>query len=343
MKGKVAVKSMDQKTKNHSSPFHQGELQIQQHMGVREKIETYASRVIRDHLPEQHRKFYERLPFILLSTTDDLARPWASLLTGQPGFITSPDNTTLNIQAKPLTGAPLNEILKQGADIGLLGIELETRRRNRITGRITTTQSDGFTIKVNQTFGNCPKFIQTRTVNILPKTNQLETQKPVHKSDHFDKKTKKIIARSDTFFIASAYRDDETLVSQGADVSHRGGKPGFVKIEDEKTFIFPDFSGNNHFNTIGNIHLNPKAGFLFLDFDKGDMVYLTGNTEILWDDAEKQAFTGAERLIRFHVSEAIRVQESLPLKFNFNEYSPTLKHTGNWSEMTKMLAIEKSA
>ena len=130
---------------------------------------------------------------------------------------------------------------------------------------------------------------------------------------------------------------DPDAVSQGADVSHRGGKPGFVKVEDDRTFVFPDFSGNNHFNTVGNILLNPKAGYLFVDFEAGDLVYMTGEAEIVWDGEEVQAFAGAERLIRFRAEEVIRVEGSLPLRFKFGEYSPTLGRTGSWPQTAGQL------
>ena len=145
------------------------------------------------------------------------------------------------------------------------------------------------------------------------------------RSEGFDAKTRALIERADTLFIATAYTDGGDSLNQGADVSHRGGKPGFVKVLDDRTFAFPDFSGNNHFNTVGNIVLNPKAGFLFVDFETRDLVYMTGTAEIVWDGPEVSAFAGAERLIRFHASEVIRVEGSLPLGFTFGDYSPVLE------------------
>ena len=131
-------------------------------------------------------------------------------------------------------------------------------------------------------------------------------------------------------FIATAFLAGPDTASRGADVSHRGGKPGFVRVEDDRTFVFPDFQGNLQFNTIGNILQNPKAGFLFVDFDNGDLVYMTGQAEIDWDSEEIAAFAGAERLIRFRAEKVIRVEGSLPLRSHFGEYWPLLKRTGSW-------------
>jgi ferredoxin-NADP reductase/predicted pyridoxine 5'-phosphate oxidase superfamily flavin-nucleotide-binding protein len=328
--------------RNHGdSPFHAGERQVQERLGVREEIESFARRVVRDHMPEQHRGFYAQLPFVLLATLDDRGRPWASLVAGRPGFMTSPDARSLDIAARPLFGDPLNDTLKADADIGLLGIQLETRRRNRLTGRIASLGPDGFTVTVGQAFGNCPQYIQTRAVEVLPEVDAAPQRRPVSRSDRFDKRTRALIERSDTLFIATAYSEDRAAVSQGADVSHRGGKPGFVRLEGERSFLFPDFSGNNHFNTVGNILLNPKAGFLFVDFHAGDLVYMTGAAEIIWDGEEVQAFAGAERLIRFRAEVVIRVEGSLPLRFGFEEYSPMLDHTGSWTAAAETIAADK--
>jgi ferredoxin-NADP reductase/predicted pyridoxine 5'-phosphate oxidase superfamily flavin-nucleotide-binding protein len=323
------------------SPFHAGERQVQERLGVRDMIEGFARQVIRDHMPGQHRAFYAQLPFVLLGALDSQGRPWASLLAGRPGFMTSPDPKRLAISARPLFGDPIGEALEAGAQVGLLGIELETRRRNRMAGRINSLEAEGFTIAVDQAFGNCPQYIQTRAVQLLPEIDEDPQRRSVSRSDRFDPRSRALIERSDTLFIATAYAEDKAAVSQGIDVSHRGGKPGFVRVEDERHFLFPDFSGNNHFNTLGNIQLNPKAGFLFVDFERGDLLYMTGEAEIIWEGEALRAFAGAERLIRFRVEEVIRVEESLPFRFDFGTYSPMLEHTGSWDQARQAMAAEK--
>lgn len=323
---------MDQDSTSTASPFHPGEQLAQERLGVREKLEKVGRKHIRDFLPDQHRAFYAALPFVLLGTVDAQGRPWASLVAGRPGFISSPDPSRLDIAGQPLYGAPLNETLKPGAEVGLLGIQLETRRRNRLSGRISAAGPDGISIEVAQSFGNCPKYIQTRAVDVRPEIHSPQPERPVAMSDRFDANVQALIERADTLFIATAYLDGPQTPARGADVSHRGGKPGFVRIEDETTFVVPDFSGNLHFNTVGNIVSNPKAGFLFIDFDNGDLVYMTGQAEVVWDGEEVDGFVGAERLIRFRAETVIRVEESLPLSFNFGDYSPYLERTGSWQE-----------
>ena len=302
-------------------------------MGVRDKVERLGRRSVRDHMPEQHRNFYSELPFVLVGTVDDGGRPWASIVTGRPGFMTSPDPHTLVIGNPPLFGDPLNRTLKQGAPIGVLGIQTHTRRRNRMTGTVASVRSDGFSIAVHRTFGNCPKFIQTRTVAIGPDIDCPGRERSVDRPVDLDDSVQRIIGRADTLFVASAHLDGDEPELQGADVSHRGGKPGFVGIEDERTFVLPDFSGNSHFNTVGNILVNPRAGILFIDFDEGDLVYLTGGAEIVWDGAEVERYQGAQRLIRFRADEVLRIAHGLPLRFTFGDYSPMLKGTGPWESV----------
>lgn len=159
--------------------------------------------------------------------------------------------------------------------------------------------------------------------------------------DRLDATAKTLIATSDTLFIATAYRAGKDDPSFGADASHRGGKPGFVRIEDDQTFILPDFTGNFHFNTVGNILLNPQAGFLFIDFETRDLLYLTGRADIIWGGDEVDAFLGTERFIRFHVKAWRRVKASLPLRFQFGEYSPMLQQSGSWEQMDAALTAKK--
>ena len=320
-----------------ASPFHPGEQAAQERLGLRGKMEGMGRRFIRDYLPDQHREFYGLLPFLLVGSVDDAGRPWASLLTGPPGFLSTPDERSLDVAALPLSGDPLGDHLREGAELGVLGIQPATRRRNRLTGTLRSVRDDGFSIAVVQSFGNCPQYIQARDVDWLaadPKAAKIEQR------NRFSADDRRLIEQADTLFIATASGPVEG-VARGADVSHRGGKPGFVKIEGDDGFVFPDYSGNNIFNTVGNILLNPKAGFLFVDFEKGGLLYLTGAAEVVWEGAAVEAFAGAERLIRFRLERAVAVQGSLPLNFRFQGFSPKLAQTGDWSTAEQIMAAEQ--
>lgn len=297
---------------------------------MRDEIEQRAQTNIRDYMPDQHRAFFELLPFVLLGTTDVKGRPWASIMVGKPGFVTTPDAKTIHIEVQPAGGDPPNVNLKPGQDVGLLGIQLETRRRNRANGTISSVGPDGITIALSQSFGNCPQYIQTRRVSARTIEHGDAVAPEVSRSHVFKDGARDLIAAADTLFIATAYRLDSSNPSHGADVSHRGGKPGFVHIEDERSFVFPDFRGNNFFNTIGNIVENSLAGFLFIDFERGDILSMTGRAAIIWNGPSVEAIDGAQRLVRFRANEIIQISNSLNLSFEFGEYSPSLRRTGIW-------------
>lgn len=310
------------------SPFHMGELVIQARLGVQERMDKQGRRVIREFLPDQHRQFFAQLFYVMVGTVDASGHPWASILVGNPGFLSSPDERTLQITAQPLFGDPLGANLAGGIDIGFLGIELPTRRRNRVNGIVTGVRSNGFEVQVQQSFGNCPQYIQARQSELQP--FDASDPKPIHPVNYFGEAEQAMIAAADTFFIATAYQATSAGMASGVDVSHRGGKPGFVRIDDDQTLTIPDFSGNNHFNTFGNLELNPHAGLLFIDFQQGDLLYLIGTAAVIWDGDVIRHYTGAERLLRFHLQRGYRVAGSLPLRWSEPEFSPFLEPLGSW-------------
>lgn len=310
------------------SPFHAGELAIQTRLGVQEQMDKQGRRIIREFLPDQHRQFFVQLPYVIVGTVDATGNPWASILVGNPGFLSNPNDRTLQVAAKPLFGDPLATTLAEGIDIGLLGIELQTRRRNRINGRVITTRRNGFEVQVGQCFGNCPQYIQVRRSELAE--GNLAEPKPIHLIKRLGESEQAIITASDTFFIATAYQAESAGTASGVDISHRGGKPGFVRIDDDRALTIPDFPGNHHFNTFGNLELNPRAGLLFVDFDRGDLLYLTGTAKVVWEGAEVFAYAGAERLLRFQLDYGYRVQGSLPLHWSAPKFSPFLDRMGSW-------------
>ncbi|WP_218081787.1 pyridoxamine 5'-phosphate oxidase family protein [Anthocerotibacter panamensis] len=307
------------------SPFHAGEIAIQERLGVRDQIDKQARRIVRDYLPEQHRLFFAQLPFLLVGTVVQ-GHPWASILVDKPGFLSTPDERTLHVASRPLLGDPLAHHLSEGIDMGLLGIEFHTRRRNRLNGVVVASDATGFTLQVGQSFGNCPMYIQSRTVEWLERAEDFAP--PLYELTTLGPPERTLIGTADTFFIATAFRGDAAGRAKGVDVSHRGGKPGFVRIEDERTLMIPDFTGNFHFNTLGNLLLDPHAGLLFLDFKQGDLLYLTGTAELIWEPQAIQAFAGAERLLRFHLTGGRRVVGSLPLRWSDPVCSPFLERMG---------------
>ncbi len=292
------------------SPFHRGEQAVQERLGVRD-IEDWARKVVRDYLPEQHRAFHTAQPFLVVSARDGQGRPWVTLLDGADGFVTSPDPQHLVIEAKPAPGDALENSFEGGVDVGILGIELATRRRNRVNGRVVVNGSNAITFHVDQAFGNCPQYIREREWRRVEK----EPSGKARRDNTLTASQRAWIENADTFFIASGYRGKGDSPAFGMDASHRGGDRGFVQILDDTRLRFPDYAGNNHYNTIGNLVLDARTGYLFIDFETGSLLQLTGTASIDWDSEELKKFPGARRLVTLDIEEIVELPSAIGLRW----------------------------
>ena len=310
------------------SPFHAGEQALQSAIGKRERMEAFGQKVIRDHMPDQHREFYTQLPFLVLGSVDTDQNPWATLVTGETGFVHSPDAQTLQVSATTKPGDRATSALSRGAPIGCLGIELHTRRRNRVNGRIRSLDAEGFTMEVDQAFGNCPQYIQARSLAFV---DQPQVNLDAETFTNLPQSATSMIQGADTFFVASAVPAEANPEVEGVDVSHRGGRPGFVRVKGN-TLTIPDFRGNNHFNTLGNFVINPKAGLVFPDFASGNLLQLTGTVTLLDDThPDVEHFVGAERAWQVEVTQGQWLYGALPFSFGPPEVSPRNAQTGVWA------------
>ncbi len=293
------------------SPFHAGEQQVQERLGVR-AIEDWARQVVRADLPEQHRAFHTSLPFLVAAARDARGRPWTTILTGPEGFVTSPDPHSLAIAARPVPGDALEGALDEGTDLGLLGIEFSTRRRNRLNGRVARDGAGALVCTVGQSFGNCPQYIRERQWR---RVSNERAGTPV-RGPRLTATQRAWIAEANTLFVGSGFRGDGESPTFGMDASHRGGDPGFVTVESDTRLSFPDYAGNHHFNTIGNLVLDPRAGLLFVDFGTGSLLQLTGRATIDWDSEAVARVPGAQRLVLFEIEEIVELSAALPLRWS---------------------------
>lgn len=310
------------------SPFHAGERSLQSRYGVAERMEEIGGRLIRSAMPDQHRVFFAQLPFLVLGSVDGEGRPWATLLEGPPGFVRSPDPRRLEIDRSLSAVDPAREGVEAGAAVGVLGIELPTRRRNRMNGRVRDRRVDGFAIEVEQSFGNCPQYIQRREPRFVEASSD-DAPTRVERLEHLDAEARSLIESADTLFVATYVDPDGDPTKRGVDVSHRGGRPGFVRVEGRRLTI-PDFAGNLHFNTFGNLVENPRAGLAFVDFTTGDVLQVTGRTEVLFEAPELASYEGAERLWSLDVEVAFRRRGALGLRSSEAEMSRQTLATGSW-------------
>lgn len=325
------------------SPWHAGELAIQERAGVVERMAEVGRRNVRDAMPEQHREFFAQLPFVVLGTVDKAGNAWATVRAGRPGFVHSPDPRVLDIDVAPDERDPASGGLREAQAVALLGIELHTRRRNRMNGAITTATADRISIAVAQSFGNCPQYIQKRAFEFTRDPAETGHIAPVE-SFSLDDRARRIIAHAATFFVTS-YVDLEN--GRQVDVSHRGGKPGFVRIDESGRLTVPDFAGNLFFNTLGNMLANGRAGLVFVDFATGALLQLTGRAEVVLDSPEIGAFQGAERLWHFTPERVVYRADALPIRWSDapEGVSPNALMTGDWEDAARRLkaaAISKN-
>jgi predicted pyridoxine 5'-phosphate oxidase superfamily flavin-nucleotide-binding protein len=261
--------------------FHAGEQLLQTRAGVRERMEFVGRRAVGDTMPDEHRELFERLPLLFLGARDPEGRPWAGVVTGPPGFVRTPDAGSLAVAALPDADDPFAAALVAGAPIGVLGLEFATRRRNRANGRVVAVGRDGFTLAVEESFGNCPKYIVPR--ELAPSRSAAEGA-VLAEGPRLSARAQAMVTAADTVFLATVARPG----IGGADVSHRGGPPGFVQVEDvagATVLTMPDYPGNAFFNSFGNLVTDPRAGLLIVDFATGDALSLTGRATVRWEPA----------------------------------------------------------
>lgn len=298
-----------------SSVYHEGELQVQKMSGV-EIVAEQNGRGVRPDIAKGIGNFLRTQSIIILSSVDEYGRVWSSFLNGDPGFINVLDEITIKINCNPVTNDPLIANLATNPEIGMLAIDFGKRIRVRINGKGFLDPHGGIVVVTEQVYGNCPKYIQKRT--LLADDSSARIQKSVHRriSLSLSPEQQDWIRRADTFFIGSRSPAGQM------DVSHRGGPTGFIHVADEKRILFPDYFGNSMYNTLGNIYSNPKCGLLFIDFDGGHSLQLTGQSEIIWDEDEISKFPRAEKVVQFDIDEVLYIENGTPLSWDFIEFSP---------------------
>ncbi len=292
--------------------FHRGEIAVQERAGVRDIANDVGEGIV-DHLPPGASEFLERRQMVVLGTVDSRGRVWASVVTGETGFIETVDDRTLRIAARASSDDPLFRNLATEGHIALFAPDFVASRRVRVNGR-GMVKDGAIYITTDEVYGNCRRYIQERIfVGSRPASDK--DRAPAKLGIALSEAQQQQIAHADTFFIATDNPE------RGADVSHKGGNPGFVRTVDERRIAFPDYNGNSMFNTLGNVTINPHAGLLFIDFDTGRTLQLTGEASIDWSPGRVRTFASAERVVDFAVEQIIDIPMGFPLTTKFRQFS----------------------
>ena len=276
--------------------FHEGELEVQRRAGVERNAERICNS-IHAEIPELARRFAGEREFLLLGAADAAGRVWATLLRGPRGFLTVPGDNILRVAALPRPDDPLAATLSEPTDVGTLLIDPATRRRMRLNGRSRPHGADGLEITAREVYANCPKYIHQRAVQ-LPEA----TSSQAAKSDRLSPDQVAWLSAADTLFLATRHPE------AGADVSHRGGERGFVKVPSADRLLIPDYAGNMMFNTLGNVAADARAGLLLVDFETGRTLQLSGAAQVQWDPALVRTLPGAERALELQVESVVETK-----------------------------------
>jgi predicted pyridoxine 5'-phosphate oxidase superfamily flavin-nucleotide-binding protein len=300
------------------SAYHPGEIEVQRRAGVRDEADEVGA-IIGGRIPPAFVPLLAGFRLAVAASIDGRGRVWASLLTGPPGFLQATSEMRLRIEARPAPGDPLEVNLAARPELGLLAFDPATRRRMRFNGREVLGRSGGITLDIEQAYGNCRKYIQVRYLEEEEARPQaaMPARPASARSESLSARQHNRIAAADTFFIASAHPEG------GADASHRGGRPGFVRLEGDRKLSFPDYAGNNMFNTLGNLTADPRAGLLFVDFESGDLLQLTGRARLVWEPEAVAAHRGAQHVVvELEIDEVLETRAASPLRWRLIEASP---------------------
>jgi predicted pyridoxine 5'-phosphate oxidase superfamily flavin-nucleotide-binding protein len=286
-------------------PYRPGSRAVQDRVGVRE-LADHVGRSIGDGIRPVAAAFLELQPMLVIGAANPAGAVWASLLTGDPGFVRATGPHQISIAGRGLHRAdPLAEALAQeGTPVGTIALDPRTRRRMRLNGRARPTPR-GLAIEADQVFSNCPKYIQKR--ELPPGAMQDRPSAPRH-GVKLTGDQRAFIADADTFFLA-------TVHAEGADASHRGGNPGFVQVPSPYELLWRDYPGNSMFLSLGNLDTDPRAGLLFLDWVTGTTLQLTGTARTEYGD-------DGSRTVRFTLTEAVQTLCASPWSWTAPEYSP---------------------
>lgn len=320
------------------SRFHEGEIAVQERAGVARAARVTAG-VLDDHIPDGALSFVARQTMAAFGSCDAQGNVWASLAFGPPGFLRAESKRRLVWRPKDChtaSGDPLWDNLENDSRVGILLIELTTRRRLRINGRARRKADGDWWIEVERAYANCPKYIQARRLRIC-ETERSNVPEQFRQGSRLNAAQQAWIAHADTFFVASAHPE------QGLDASHRGGRPGFVQVLSPHRLRVPDYLGNNMFNTLGNFASFPHAGLAFLDFERNRILQLSGRPEVSCDDPDAAGRTGGTaRFWEFEVESWRESKLALELGWQFMSYSPLLPESGDHADATLTFRVQNA-
>ncbi|RMZ87827.1 hypothetical protein DV736_g4947, partial [Chaetothyriales sp. CBS 134916] len=315
--------------------WHEGENRIHELTGIRRDGNPNAP-----FLTPRAANMVQRYSLLALGTLDEDDNIWCTVWGGQPPFMKPLAQSILAISTRvDASHDPVVQALFKGKDegeviktsdpgpmIGGLSIHLEVRGRVKLYGRMIAgalSASDGqgeapnhgksgevqLVVRIDQSLGNCPKYLNKKFISSHEPSSKLSST-----ATHLTAEAIGVIRQADLFFVASAHAHEDM------DCNHRGGPPGFIRVYQPQDslaptqIVWPEYSGNNLYQTLGNLIVTPKAGIVVPNFDTGDVLYLTGEAQVLVGADAARVIAKSKLAVSFTVTAARLVENGLPFR-----------------------------
>lgn len=263
--------------------YHRGEIAVQQRAGERDQA-ILNGRVISNVIPAPARPFVSLQAGVAIGWLDAAGDPWASLVVGEPGFASCDEqgtHVTIRTSGLETDFGPFRAGVRTTDAIGMLVIDLATRRRLRVNGVVERSAADELRVAVEQAYPNCPKYIQKRerveAAGAAPPATLLRGSGAPPDLHTW-------LSLTDTAFVASVGPDGRI------DCSHRGGRRGYLRMDDDAVLV-PDYPGNSMFCTLGNMTVVPHAGLVLVDFEARQQLHLSGDADVEVPETDPSALT----------------------------------------------------
>ena len=279
--------------------FHEGEIATQRRAGVEADAKRLEVMLDSPRLSQGATGFLASQQFIALTGRDRDGLLWISPVVSEPGFLHGQGNV-LSVSSTPRDGDPLHD-MPIGQQVGLIAVDFATRRRVRVNGKLLGADGAGMTVRVDQSYGNCPRYIHRRAIDVGGFAASPSIR--ARRATLLQASDQAMISASDTFFLGT------THPSRGSDASHRGGRAGFVRVDSPARIWWPDFPGNNMFNSLGNLAADDEGALLFVDFVTGASLHVTGTAQVRWTTPDAAGDDGGVgRTVAFSVDAVVALR-----------------------------------
>ncbi|KAJ3241589.1 hypothetical protein HDU81_000128 [Chytriomyces hyalinus] len=336
-------------SKDHN--LHEGELIVQARRQVPKEVSQLLQKLVSDDMPDQHASFFANLPYVAVSAIDGEGRPWTTLLVADPSAGTPIIRISLPATLEARSSLPRDDpfarcmqVKENGNKLfAMLGIDFTNRKRNRAAGVVTefkgTAEAFCMTLVTTENLGHCPKYITVRDLEYCRRKPETLVNAWHDAKGARVKRCLDTIAQASSIFLATKHVDKKVERSDMG-LNHRGGAPGFVRVYADEAgqwyLVIPDYSGNQFYQSLGNIQTDGHAGVLFPNFQTGDMCHVTGKAVNLFDDEAAAVMPGMSLITRIEITGVVFIKGGLNLTQTspdtFSPYNPQVKYLAGESD-----------